>query len=47
LENRGVLIADGREQAIQEGDMIHIPTGTRYAIGNPHGEWLCYMIMAA
>ena len=47
LENSGVLEADGDEQEIREGDMIHLPPGTRYAIRNPHAEWLSYLIMAA
>ena len=47
LENSGVLEADGEEQEIREGDMIHLPPGTRYAIRNPHAEWLSYLIMAA
>lgn len=47
LENSGVLAADGAEQEIREGDMIHLPPGTRYAIRNPHAEWLSYLIMAA
>ena len=47
LENRGILEADGTEHEIQEGDMIHLPQGTQYALRNPHGEWLSYMVMAA
>ena len=47
LENSGVLEADGDEQEIRAGDMIHLPPGTRYAIRNPHAEWLSYLIMAA
>ena len=47
LENSGVLEADGDAQEIREGDMIHLPPGTRYAIRNPHAEWLSYLIMAA
>ena len=46
LENRGVMIADGEEQDITEGDMVHIPAGTTYRLRNPHEEWLAYMIMA-
>ena len=47
LENCGILAADGSEYEIQEGDMVHLPAGTQYAIHNPHVEWLSYMIMAA
>jgi len=47
LANSGVLEADGVEYEIQEGDMIHLPQNTQYALRNPHGEWLSYMIMAA
>ena len=47
LENSGILEADGDAQEIREGDMIHLPPGTRYAIRNPHAEWLSYLIMAA
>ena len=47
LENSGVLETDGDEQEIQEGDMIHLPPGTRYAIRNSSAEWLAYLIMAA
>ncbi len=47
LENSGVLAADGDAQEIREGDMIHLPPGTRYAIRNPQAEWLSYLIMAA
>lgn len=47
LENNGVLVADGEELEIQEGDMIHVPVKTQYAIHNPHKDWLSYMIMAA
>ena len=47
LENCGILAADGSEYEIQEGDMVHLPEGTQYAIHNPHAEWLSYMIMAA
>ena len=47
LENRGILEADGTEHEIQEGDKIHLPQGTQYALRNPHGEWLSYMVMAA
>ena len=47
LENSGTLEADGDAQEIREGDMIHLPPGTRYAIRNPHAEWLSYLIMAA
>jgi mannose-6-phosphate isomerase-like protein (cupin superfamily) len=47
LENSGVLIADGEEHPIQEGDMVHVAAGTKYTIANPHAEWLSYMIMAA
>ncbi len=46
LENRGVLYADGEAQEICEGDMIHIPVGMRYKIGNPHEQWLAYLIIA-
>ena len=46
LENRGILLSDGEEQEITEGDMIHIPVGMTYKILNPHREWLTYMIMA-
>ena len=45
LENRGVLLAEGEEQEITEGDLIHLPPGTSYAIQNPHEEWLSYMIV--
>ena len=47
LDNCGILEADGSEYEIQEGDMVHLPVGTQYAIRNPHAEWLSYMIMAA
>ena len=47
LANSGVLEADRVEYEIQEGDMIHLPQNTQYALRNPHGEWLSYMIMAA
>ena len=47
LENRGILEADGTKHEVQEGDMIHLPQGTQYALRNPHGEWLSYMVMAA
>ena len=47
LKNSGVLEAEGDEQEIREGDMIHLPPGTRYVIRNPHAEWLSYLIMAA
>ncbi len=47
LENRGILISDGEEQEITEGDMVHLPVGATYKIRNPHGEWLAYLIMAA
>ena len=47
LENSGVLESDGDEQEIREGDMIHLPPGTRYTIRNLHTEWLSYLIMAA
>lgn len=46
LENQGVLSIDGEDQEITDGDMIHIPVGTRYKMGNPHEEWLAYMIIA-
>ena len=46
LENQGVLIAGGEEQQITEGDMVHIPPGMTYRIGNPHEDWFAYMIMA-
>ncbi len=47
LENRGVLMTEGQEQEISEGDMIHLPPGVAYQIRNPHETWLRYMIMAA
>ncbi|NKB68626.1 MAG: cupin domain-containing protein [Candidatus Latescibacteria bacterium] len=47
LENQGVLITDGEQRAITEGDMIHVPVGQSYRIENPHQAWLIYMIMAA
>lgn len=47
LENQGVLLAQGQEQKISEGDMIHLPPGLEYQIRNPHETWLRYMIMAA
>ena len=46
LDQRGVLVADGAEREIREGDMIHLPAGTRYQIRNPHATWLRYLIMA-
>ena len=47
LENRGTLLAEGEERPISEGDMIHLPPGTRYQIRNTHASWLRCLIMAA
>ena len=47
LENRGVILVGGEEEEVTEGDMIHIPPGTTYAIQNPHEEWLSYMIVGS
>ena len=47
LENCGILEAEGSQYEIQEGDMVHLPAGTQYAIRNPHAQWLSYMIIAA
>ena len=47
LENRGALVTEEGEQAITEGDMVHVPPGLSYRIDNPHQAWLVYMIMAA
>ena len=47
LENRGVITVDGDARDFTEGDMIHLPTGVRYSVGNPHDEWVSYLIMAA
>ena len=46
LEHRGVLVADGTEREVSEGDMIHLPPGIRYQLRNPHATWLRYLIMA-
>ena len=47
LEGRGVLCAEGERIDFSEGDMIHLPAGTRYWIENPHETWVVYLIMAA
>ena len=47
LENKGVLIAEGEEQSVTEGDNIHLPPGTSYEIRNPHEEWLTYLIVGS
>lgn len=47
LENQGTLLAQGGECQISEGDMIHLPPGTRYQIRNAHAAWLRCLIMAA
>ena len=47
LEGRGVLCVDGGRVDFREGDMIHLPPGTRYWIENPHASWVHYLIMTA
>jgi mannose-6-phosphate isomerase-like protein (cupin superfamily) len=47
LEGRGVLLSQGEQQPVTEGDMIHLPPGTPYQFRNPHEEWLAYLVMAA
>lgn len=47
LENRGLLFVEGQERQISEGDMIHLPPGTRYQFRNPHASWLRSLIMSA
>ena len=47
LEGRGVLHAFGAEREVTEGDMIHLPPGTRHGLDNPHDEWVACLMMAA
>ncbi|MCC7261939.1 MAG: cupin domain-containing protein [Candidatus Latescibacteria bacterium] len=47
LENRGTLVVEGQEYPVSEGDMIHLPPGTRYQFRNAHAAWLRSLIMAA
>ena len=48
LQARGVLCVAGEGRFdFTEGDMIHLPPGTRYWIENPHESWVEYLIMAA
>lgn len=47
LENCGTITVDGEEVAFTEGDMVHLPPGCQYHVGNPSSNWLSYLIMAA
>ena len=47
LDGHGVLSVDGSEHDFSEGDMIHLPPGTRHSVSNPHEDWVSYLIMAA
>ncbi len=47
LGGRGMLHAAGSEHEVTEGDMIHLPPGTRHGVRNPHDEWVAYLVMAA
>ena len=47
LGGRGVLHAAGSEQEVTEGDMVHLPPGTRHGLQNPHDEWVTCLVMAA
>ncbi len=45
LENRGLLLSDGEEQEITEGDLFRITPGVRWEIRNPYEEWLSTLIV--
>jgi mannose-6-phosphate isomerase-like protein (cupin superfamily) len=47
LENKGTILIDGKEQAVTEGDNVHISPGEKYEVRNPHEEWLTYLIIGA
>jgi len=46
LENQGILISEGHEEKITEGDMIHVPPEMVYQIQNPFESWFTYLIIA-
>lgn len=45
LDGEGALVADGSEQRVVEGDMIHLPAGTAYRFRNPGERWLVYYVV--
>ncbi len=48
LEGQGVFEVEGDgEHAYTEGDMVHLPVGTRFRLKNPTAHWLISLIMAA
>lgn len=47
LENSGMLVDGDGEQALVEGDMVHVPAGHQHQIRNGEDEWLSYLIMSA
>lgn len=46
LEGQGVLRTEEGGVNFSEGDMIHLPPGTRCRVENPHESWVSYLIMA-
>ena len=46
LENSGILVDGDGEQALVEGDMVHIPAGHEHQIKNGEDDWLSYLIMS-
>lgn len=45
LDGEGVLVSDGDETRVVEGDMIHLPAGRTYHFRNPTEGWLVYYIV--
>jgi mannose-6-phosphate isomerase-like protein (cupin superfamily) len=46
LSGAGSLVMDDQTHPVREGDMIHVPAGTRYHLASGDEAWLAYLIIA-
>jgi quercetin dioxygenase-like cupin family protein len=46
LDGQGVLEVGDGEQAVTEGDMIHLPPGTNHRLRNDTEDWVTALVMA-